>query len=479
MAGTRCLLDSAPPCLLPTPKTVAIGVLLLSFVLGAGPARARAAGEADDAAVRALVDTAADPTAGNERRATSIEQLKLLGPAAVPVLLERLHDPDGNVRAVAASALGQVTVPADLREQVVDALTERLERDRDVRVRVNAIVAIGAARNPKALKSLIRALQDGDARVRNPSVVALMQIHRPEAIAPLMQAFHKERERDIRLNIVKALGSLRALNELETLHTSVTDPIVYDEIEAQLATLRPMPNWVAGREREGRRAAGPAHPTQAQQRYFLLIRAKNYLPRVGLGLLLMPGALLGIGSLSSIPLRGWPIRIGVAGFGVALALLFGALASLPVSRLSANPASGFVALLPFLDALSIVPVALCACFIRPRVAGRWLNALINALAWAGIYAAVEFGTWHVVPLILEGNYFWYGHHPRWEPMHAALVIAVWLTVLVMDGVANLGREDARWRGPLDRLRLGPYLAVVSPCVVILSLGYLVLNLYSY
>ncbi|GEM_PF-331069 len=113
--------------------------------------------------------------------------LGLIGPPAVPVLLEALGDETPEVRGIAALVLGTIPSAAFVAGPALIATLE----DRAASVRAAAAVALGALRVEEAVPALlVRAREDRDADVRIRAVRALGRIGSPEAI-PLLRALFR------------------------------------------------------------------------------------------------------------------------------------------------------------------------------------------------------------------------------------------------------------------------------------------------
>lgn len=182
----------AAAALLPT-LALALGLGALSFEAGtSGTAGATDdAGAAERAALLAA-DSAQEASTGEE------------GEELAASLLDLLDDPDPDVRAAAADAVGKRRI-AD----ALPALIASLEDDA-LPVRVAAARALGKIEDPAAVDALGRALADGeDLRFRKTAAWALGETESPEAVAALRRALDAVEERRVRKRIVKALGETR------------------------------------------------------------------------------------------------------------------------------------------------------------------------------------------------------------------------------------------------------------------------------
>ncbi len=170
--------------------------------------------------------------ADKEYRRLDWEQLRRIGPAAVPVMLEVLRHKDADVRRLAAIGLGEFKDSSAL-----PALTEALE-DEDTWVRAAAVRALGeyglaapvrqivellrdektvrwdAAKvlgrigGTEAVGGLIQVLNDPDWDVRNAVIRALGQARDTVAIPPLVELLKNEPNFNYRHNAVEALGAI-------------------------------------------------------------------------------------------------------------------------------------------------------------------------------------------------------------------------------------------------------------------------------
>ena len=140
--------------------------------------------------------------------------------AAEP-LLAALEDVDGELRAYAAGALGGV---GDHR--AVEPLIAALKDDH-ARVRELAVEALGRLGDERAIPALATVLHDEEAEMRREAVASLEEIG-PAALDPLMTALHDE-DREVRaaaaaslgrIGDPRAVGSLvAALEDLDLGHT--------------------------------------------------------------------------------------------------------------------------------------------------------------------------------------------------------------------------------------------------------------------
>lgn len=114
-------------------------------------------------------------------------ELVRLGPAAVPGLVEVLHDPSAPGRALAAEALAEIADPS-----CADELAAAVD-DPDEDVRANAAVGLGRVGDPRATVALARTIDDRQDVLHYPytgSVHGLIALgaRALHAVAPLLDA---------------------------------------------------------------------------------------------------------------------------------------------------------------------------------------------------------------------------------------------------------------------------------------------------
>jgi HEAT repeat protein len=149
--------------------------------------------------------------------------------ASGQALLAALHDEDAAVRQAAARALKkQERVPEDpeLRIRFLCASQswkelvktgpaatdnlKRLLRDRNEEVRLNVVEALGAVRARAAVKELGISLSDSNQDVRKEAAKALRLIGDPAALEALRIALPKEGFRDVKAEIERTIQKLEA-----------------------------------------------------------------------------------------------------------------------------------------------------------------------------------------------------------------------------------------------------------------------------
>jgi HEAT repeat protein len=146
---------------------------------------------------------------------------------AIPSLEGLLQDKDENLQIAAIEALGNLGKIGN--PEVVDSLIPTLE-DEDWLVRetiVNSLVEIGDSR---AVDSLISLLGDESYRVRKSAAEGLGKLGTRRAAEPLLKALETERERDVRVSEVQALGILGGPEAIQGLIRISTDRDEYKNV---------------------------------------------------------------------------------------------------------------------------------------------------------------------------------------------------------------------------------------------------------
>lgn len=159
-------------------------------------------------AVEPLIERLDDPD--TEVRWKAAEALGKIGETtALEPLIYTLNDPDGDVRKQAAKSLGELGDPDG-----IEALIEAL-KDRDWPVRKNAATALGRIGDERALKPLLNALDDDDIDVRRHAIGALVKM-KSHAVKPLLKRLQDPdwQTRAIAAEALGRTGSKKAVNPL-------------------------------------------------------------------------------------------------------------------------------------------------------------------------------------------------------------------------------------------------------------------------
>ncbi len=145
-----------------------------------------------------------------------IQALGSIGDAAVPALLERMHDEQVLVRRVTVTVLGALG-----RREAEDALIAMLN-DENGHVRGSAAQALGRLRSGKAIASLIRLLEDEYESVQESAIRAIADIGDESVLDAFLTNF-SARDADMRRNIVRLLGRFSSARALDALTFAIKD----------------------------------------------------------------------------------------------------------------------------------------------------------------------------------------------------------------------------------------------------------------
>lgn len=121
--------------------------------------------------------------------------------AAVPGLLDALHDDDARLRAAAAKALGEIGDPSAVPE-----LLQIMNKDPDGNIRWTASGALSKM-GASAVPGLTVALSDDDWKVRRSAAEALSGMREPAAVPSLIEAM-TDRNDVVRQAVANALESM-------------------------------------------------------------------------------------------------------------------------------------------------------------------------------------------------------------------------------------------------------------------------------
>lgn len=140
--------------------------------------------------------------------------------ASVPALRRALAHASPRVRTGAAWALGQVEDPS-----AAEDLERLVARDGDRRVKLAALQALGSLELSRSIPTLARAVESTDAELRYAALEALLDIdHEDEALVPLFLRFVADRDPDVRVRVIEALGSLGAVEAVPAIKRALEDP---------------------------------------------------------------------------------------------------------------------------------------------------------------------------------------------------------------------------------------------------------------
>ena len=154
-----------------------------------------------------------------EVRLPAIEAESTIGKDAVPLLVESLSHPDSRIRIAAAQELDRLEELTPKR-QLIRYAADVTDPDKDVRLA--ATEALGKISDPKAVKSLLKALSDPDIDVSRTAAEALVKIRDPRVVKLLLRDL-VDPDKDVRLAAAEALKGLGELTEERQLIRFVAD----------------------------------------------------------------------------------------------------------------------------------------------------------------------------------------------------------------------------------------------------------------
>ncbi|OGW62633.1 MAG: hypothetical protein A2V83_10165 [Nitrospirae bacterium RBG_16_64_22] len=141
-------------------------------------------------------------------RNSAVEALVRIGPASVPILLDRLPRSEGDVRKFIVDILG------DIRDRrAADGLVSLL-KDADENVRYSAIEALGRLGDPSVAPALIEILGSGNVWLAYPAAEALGHLGDARAVEPLIAALGERILREAGFRALGRLGDARAFPSL-------------------------------------------------------------------------------------------------------------------------------------------------------------------------------------------------------------------------------------------------------------------------
>ena len=123
-------------------------------------------------------------------------------------------------RAFAAHALGDVTDPTE-KARAVEALIVALEDDRP-EVRAEAASSLGDLKEPAAVPQLLKRLDDGSPAVRQNAAIALGTIGHPDAFDALAEAL-RQGPADLRFQAATSLAEIDQVRAYEPLVAALED----------------------------------------------------------------------------------------------------------------------------------------------------------------------------------------------------------------------------------------------------------------
>jgi HEAT repeat protein len=225
---------------------------------------------ADPRAVVPLVETLHDEDRAVRDAATTA--LRKIGRAGIPVLVNALKNPNGNVQEAAVSILKDLADPSTV-EPMIECLRSRnwilrmhaaqalgtlgderaivplvpLLMDPVKAVRVDTTDAL-ARIGPASLDTLLGALRHNEWILRLHACEALGKIGAEQAVAPLSQVVVEDKDAAVRQDAAKALGALGNAKALDTLLAVLHDldvrPFAVEAL-GKLQDVRAVPTLIA------------------------------------------------------------------------------------------------------------------------------------------------------------------------------------------------------------------------------------------
>lgn len=177
--------------------------------------------EGRDAIIEGVIRQLSDPHPG--LRQAALDMLGHLSTFAglevsesvVAEAIRLTRDPTPKVRAEAAASLALLSEDL-LREPRIEALVERL-KDPDAEVRQEALAALGDLRADSAVDPIAVCLNDANRAVQFEAAFALASLKDARALEPLLKALTGTRRRLDACEALRRLGDVRAVDPLRAL----------------------------------------------------------------------------------------------------------------------------------------------------------------------------------------------------------------------------------------------------------------------
>ncbi len=168
----------------------------------------KAAKKADPGQI--LIDKLGDPDI--QVAMAAADELVKEGKEAVPKLIARLSDASVGLKGQIVFLLGRIG-----DKEAVPVLIELLNTDENSYIRRNAAEALGKIQDARAVSCLARSLFDGDISIRERSALALGKINNTQATGGLLDRLQDEKEERVRSAVVTSLGALKDQRATQTL----------------------------------------------------------------------------------------------------------------------------------------------------------------------------------------------------------------------------------------------------------------------
>ena len=156
--------------------------------------------------------------------------------AAIPFLEGLLGSKNQNIQIAAIAALKEIKDP-----ETLDSLIVTLGCD-DWLVRKEVVDTLAEIGSSRAVDPLISSLGDENYQVRRSAADGLGKLGDRKAVEPLLKALEAEREAEVRISEVRALGELGGTEAIKGLSRISTDKDEYKSVRANaekvLATLK-------------------------------------------------------------------------------------------------------------------------------------------------------------------------------------------------------------------------------------------------
>ena len=170
--------------------------------------------------------------------ATALGEIGKDARAAVPALVEGLHERKDIVRLVVARAVGKMYVADKQLKTALEALLECATTDRSESVRISAVRTLATV-GPEAVPTLIQVLRkDSDWGARDSAAQGLGDFGKeaPEAALALVEAL-RDQKVPVRIHAAEALGKIAARDEkvVNALEQALNDDNEYVRKAAQEA----------------------------------------------------------------------------------------------------------------------------------------------------------------------------------------------------------------------------------------------------
>lgn len=187
------------------------------------------------------------------------------GEIAVDEVIARLHDPDPEVRAEAARALGRIRAP-----EATEALIQEL-RDLSSSVRPEAAIALGRIGDRRALPYLLDALNDSSEELQDGAAWALGEVGDDAATDQLLALFRRIRSERVSASTAAAmsrLGRFEAAWEIIPRMHETRNPILRTQLAIALGNM-------LGRPGEFYRLVSGGSTERSERRKRLFIDARR------------------------------------------------------------------------------------------------------------------------------------------------------------------------------------------------------------